>query len=94
MIKDPAFTKEDINSLLTNTTKRVCRNNAILNLIKENAPISVYDLSKLCEWSYTEVCRVIRDLEFCGLIQIKVVLENNRAKKILNVPKVGEDKNE
>ncbi len=83
----PFFSENPINPLYTNTSKKVLRNNHILNLIKENSPITPYKLTKLVKWSYTEVCRVIRDLEYCGLIQVKIVIgENNRSNKLLTIP--------
>ena len=88
------FKKDTTNPLYTNTDKRVIRNNLILDLIKKNAPITPYALTKMVKWSYTEVCRVIRDLEYVGLIQVKIVLgDNNRANKLLTIPE-GDQKND
>lgn len=85
----PFLVENPINTLSTNSEKRVQKNNQVLNLIKERQPITPYSLTKLLPFSYTEVCRVVRDLEYCGLIQIKVIIgENTRAKKLLFIPEL------
>ena len=78
------FSKSIITSLSLNTPQRVKRTNLALQAIKDDPGITSYRLAKNLDVSYTDICRIVRDLEYCGLIQIKIVLkDNNRINKQL-----------
>ena len=79
--------KERIETLYMNTPEKVYRINHIFDLIKEHYPITPYRLAKLVKWSYPVVCKAVRDLDYIGLIQIRVVIgQNNRANKLISLP--------
>lgn len=78
-----AFQNEDINRLYTNSPEKVSRTNLILDIIRKNPGISAYQVCKQVQCSYTEILRVVRDLEYVGLIQTKVMLVLGRANKRL-----------
>jgi len=85
--KDLKTPEEPIQDISTNSPKRVQRINHVLNYIREHAPITPYALAKEMEISYTEIHRIVKDLEYCGLIAVRVVLgEYNRAHKLITIP--------
>jgi len=77
----------NINTLYSNSDELVLRNNHVFEFIKKNAPISPYKIAKEMKVSYTTIKRIIRNLEYCGLIKIKVILtDENRTCKMIIIP--------
>jgi len=85
------FIKPPLNSLSTNTSRRVHRTHLIIDFIKKNQGCTPYRISKELEINYTDVCRVIRDLEYCGAIQIKINVVDGRAHKQIFIPAEGKN---
>ena len=88
------LSRSDVKPLLTkfdNSTseKRLRSNLKIFFVILRNAPINVYQLYKVLHGkpSYTQIKRLIKDLEYVGLIATRVILTGeNRAEKQIIVP--------
>lgn len=87
------YKNHDLNPLLSKlnnsvSNKRLRRNLKIFFAILKNAPLNVYQLTKIIDsWSYSEIKRVIRDLEYCGLISTRMILtDQNRAEKQIIIP--------
>jgi hypothetical protein len=78
-----SFQEDDITRLYTNSPEKVSRTNQVLDIIRNNPGISAYQVKKQVLCSYTEILRIVRDLEYVGLIQTKVVLVLGRANKKL-----------
>lgn len=66
--------------------KRVLRTHHILNFIKENQGTTAYEISKKLNYSYSDVARIVRDLEYCGAVSIKTEYLNSVVRKKLFVP--------
>ena len=88
IIKEVNEENNNINSLSPIEDKRIKRNTLIYNTIKEYAPVSPYRLGKILkDISYTTICRSVREFEFAGLIEIKVILnKQNHAVKMIRIP--------
>lgn len=83
MNKEPHKEESPINTLYPKTNKRIERNHLILRFIQENPSTTQYVISQELKINYTDVSRVVRDLEYCGLIHIRQIIKNNHLQKLL-----------
>ena len=61
--------------------------NLLYELIKLTAPITIYKLAKMTDYSYNSIKDAVREFEFAGLVKYKVVLgENNVTNKLICLP--------
>ena len=76
-----------IIAVLPSEESKVRRNNLILQFIKDNAPISPYSISKQMKIPYSTVVQSVRELEHCGLILIRMSInQSNHALKLCYMP--------
>ena len=81
-----------INTILSKGRKD---RHALLDVIKKNAPLTPYRLSKLTNIAYNTIAQICREFEFARLIEFKVVLgDNNKCHKLILIPDGGEVGNE
>ena len=88
--EDDTFTS-NIPTPSPNNDKRVQRTHHILNFIKEHPGTTAYEISKKLDYSYSDVARIIRDLEYCSAIFTKTEYLNSVVRKKLYIPKGEEE---
>jgi len=84
---NPFFCEKDVNNMSPNENKGNCRNSLklknrtnsrmVLDHIERTAPTTIYKISQELGISYTTISRIIKDLEFVGLIKTRIVLGDN-----------------
>ena len=57
-----------------------------LDKIRELAPICISELARELKCSRSKLYYVLRDFEFAGLVESKVILDGNKAKRIVVIP--------
>lgn len=79
---------------LKKNVEKVKEINFLIDIIRANAPISMWELSKKTNISNSKLYYLIRDLEFSGVIHSKIRLnENNRSERVIfsDKPEVEND---
>lgn len=85
---DATILKESIKTPYPKENKRALRIHNVLKFIKENPGTTSYETSKKLEYSYSDVCRIVKDLEYCNILIIKIEYFDSVVKKRLFIPEV------
>ena len=80
------FSKEGVSTLFPKEAKRTFRTHHILKFIKEHPGTTSYKSSKVLGYSYSDVCRIVRDLEYCNIIFVKMDFSDSISRKRLYCP--------
>jgi len=85
-ISEPFLKESDKSTLYPRKEAKVLRTHEIIKFIKEHQGTTAYDISKSLKFSYTETCRVLRDLLYVSAIIVKPEIFDGRARKLLYIP--------
>lgn len=93
MAEDTPFTNSDVCHTPSNQRESQQRTtidrNALLDLIRKHAPLSIYHLKTISGVDYGTLHRIIREFEFCRLIITEYMTnEGNREERIIKIPEV------
>ncbi len=90
-----SFLKDfDISEISLNSNKVILKHLAWWEKLKQLPNgTNIYQASKVLGIPYTSLNEFLRELEFCQLIKLYTSIENGRAVKIIEIPKLSEVKN-
>ena len=76
------FSSDSIKPLLLRLTTHdyednISRNNLILDVIRQQQPISKYHLAKITGISYTTIKQITKEFCFVGLVKLKISMGDN-----------------
>ena len=85
---DSTFLEKGLTTPFPKENAKTIRTHHILNFIKEHPGTTAYEISKILEFSYSDVARIIRDLEYTQIVQVEMEYLDSVVKKRLYIPKI------